>query len=152
MAKSKAKKLLRGTIVLQEVFDGLDMTGAPVNVICSAKDGFKVQDVMDFLGKLGIKVRGKLGEQTDYYVFATLKNEKEALKIDKPPKGKGKQCIERVWIDKAMKTCVKDGQKTINASAAKNLFEMDGDGIHWAVLDTGIDTGVDNWSVKGELQ
>ena len=35
--------------------------------------------------------------------------------------------------------CVIESQKAINARAAAQLFEISGEGVHWAVLDSGID-------------
>lgn len=149
MSQRNVKKILKGIIVLQEVYDELTKTGGPVNVICSVEEGFNSRQVIEFLKRLDIEVRGKEEDQTDYYVFARLMNEKEAKKIDKPPKGPGTQCIKRVWLDKTMKACVEGSQKTINAHAARSLFNADGNGIHWAVLDSGIDINHD-WFVKNE--
>ncbi len=137
--ENNVKNFLKRKIVLQEVHDELARTGGPVDVICSVDDDFKTIDVIQFLGRLDIKVIGTKYEQTDCFVFATLKNDKDAKRIDNPPKNAGKKCVGHVWLDKVIKKCVVDSRKTINAHAAQQLFDVDGKDVHWAVLDTGID-------------
>jgi subtilisin family serine protease len=132
---ANADRLLKGRVVLPEVYDRLDETGRPVNVICSVLQDSSVEEVIDFLSKVRIKVSEEREVHTDYYVFATLANAKDAEKIEKAKK----RLIGHVWLDKEMGRCVESSQKTINAPAARQLFESEGKGIHWAVLDTGID-------------
>ena len=119
--RNDLKKFLKGKIVLQEVYDELARTGGPVDVVCSVDDDYKPLDVINFLNRLDIAVTGKNHEQTDCFVFAVLKNDKEAKKIDSPPKNAGRQCIGHVWLDKVMKGCVLDSKKTINAHAALQI-------------------------------
>ncbi|MCK4790911.1 MAG: S8 family peptidase [Desulfobacteraceae bacterium] len=133
------KKILKSTVVLQEVYDELEKTGAPVDVLCSIEGGFVISDVIKLLNELEIEVRGDDEDQTDCFVFATLKNDKQALSIDKQKKELKKLCVNHVWLDKVMAQCVEESQRTINAQAARQLFNIDGKDVHWAVLDSGID-------------
>lgn len=133
------KKILKCTVVLQEVYDELAKTGGPVDVICSVEEEYTISDIIKLLNKLDIKVRGKEEDQTDCFVFATLRNDKQALSIDKQKENIKKLCINHVWLDKIMAQCVEESQRTINAHAARQLFNIDGKDIHWAVLDSGID-------------
>ena len=135
---SNGQRLLPGLIVLPEVYDKLREAKGPVDIICSVLDGSSVEKVIKFLVKLKIKVNTDEDAHTDYYVFATLTNEKQAKKIDDSFGDAKKQCIKQVWIDKEMNTCVETSQKTINAEAARSLFASGGKGVQWAVLDTGI--------------
>jgi subtilisin family serine protease len=132
------ERLLPGLIVLPEVYDRLKATDQPANVICSVREGSSVKEVIDFLSGLKIKV-GEKDVHTDYYVFATLADLKQAERIDRSAKTGRKRCISHVWLDKEMKACVETSQKTINAPPARRLFESEGEDIHWAVLDSGID-------------
>jgi subtilisin family serine protease len=143
MKKKGEKRILGSGVVLQEVYDELQKE-KPVDVICSIREGYTAEDVIKFFGKLKIKVRGDVEDQTDKYVFAILKNEKEARKIDNEYINKNssneKICIHYIWKDKVIEPCVMESQKTINAQAVKNLFLIGGEDINWAVFDSGIDS------------
>lgn len=47
--------------------------------------------------------------------------------------------IYRVWKDQAIHPCVTTSAATIKAEAARRAFNATGEGITWAVLDSGID-------------
>jgi len=123
--------------VLREVYDALECTDAPVDVICEREEKSSPDEVMEFLEKIGAEFTP--GNHTDYYVFARLLDGKQAKRIDATA-GKRTQCIRHVFLDKPMQAFVSESGKTINARAAAQVFETDGTGVHWAVLDTGIDT------------
>jgi subtilisin family serine protease len=131
-------KWLPALIVLPEVLEKLNETDAPVDVICEVRKGFKADDVQKVLEEFRIKTRPK---HTDYYVFATLASIKDVERIDQTHGDKKKHSIHHVWLDKEMKSFVKQSEETINAKPTRQLFEAEGDGIHWAVLDTGIHIG-----------
>jgi len=140
MAPKDLERLLPGIVVLPEVYQELDGTDEPVKVICSVREGWGPADVLELLKKLKVEVSDDPEAHTDYYVFATVADRKQAQKIDDAyKKAGGKLCIGHVWLDKEMKPCVRLSQKTINAPAARQLFGSKGEGIQWAVLDTGID-------------
>lgn len=156
------QRLLEGVVVLREVRDKLDATNQPVDVICSVEEDWSVAEVVEWLSGLGIALREP---HTDYYVFATLQDAKQGDRVEraankaiaaaKAARNSGDKagpasrgcCIGHVWLDKKINTCVEESQKTINAKAARQLFEANGKGIHWAVLDTGIDMG-HKWFAK----
>jgi len=139
MPSRDSKRLLHGLVVLPEVYEKLDRTDKPVDVICGVRQGSSAQEVVKFLARLGIDVDDSPSAHTDYYVFATL-NTKQAHRIDAAYKKKSTLCVTHVWLDKDMTTCVAASQKAINAPAARQLFVCNGEDVHWAVLDTGIDT------------
>lgn len=133
---------IKGKIVLQEVIDEIKKTRKPVNVICQKRIGSEIDDIIKLLVKLKIPVDKNVNNHTDYYVFATIQNLKQVDAIDKFFDKKNRS-IHHIWLDKKMKSCVKESQVTINAKAARQLFEADGSGVYWAVLDTGININHD---------
>ncbi len=128
---------VKGKIVLQEVIDKITETRKPVDVICQKRIGAEIDDIIKLLDKLEIQVDKDSSNHTDYYVFARIANLKQVAAIDKSFDKKNRS-IHHVWLDKKMKSCVAQSQATINAKAARQLFEADGNGVYWAVLDTGI--------------
>jgi hypothetical protein len=46
--------------------------------------------------------------------------------------------ISRIWYDKKTSACLDVSNNTIKSTAARNVFSVQGEGIAWAVLDTGI--------------
>lgn len=131
--------LISGKIILPEVDRRLHETEAPVDVICGIASGFDAMAVCEYLAGLSVKCQPE-ENHTDRYVFATIESITHAQKLeDSLRKKKKNACIDHIWVDKPMKTCVAESQKVINASAARTLFSAEGDDIHWAVLDTGVD-------------
>ncbi|MBP1767653.1 MAG: serine peptidase, partial [Candidatus Aminicenantes bacterium] len=49
--------------------------------------------------------------------------------------------ISRIWLNKKTTALLDVSGNTIKAQAARNVFKVEGEGIAWAVLDTGIDVG-----------
>lgn len=49
------------------------------------------------------------------------------------------QTIHQIWPDFELKTCTVKSIRTIKVDAAQNSFTAFGEGITWAVMDTGID-------------
>jgi serine protease AprX len=47
--------------------------------------------------------------------------------------------IHQIWPDFEVRTCVHRSMRTVKADAAQNSFSAFGEGITWAILDTGID-------------
>lgn len=142
MAKKRQKTgqtdgLISGRILLPEVYRRLHETEAAVEVICGIASGFTAKTVCDYLGELSVKCQPR-DNHTDRYVFATIGSITQAHKLEDSLRKKKNVCIDHIWVDKPMKACVAGSQKVINASAARTLFGAEGDGIHWAVLDTGI--------------
>jgi len=142
-SREEPQKILKGKIVLPEVIQAIEETGQPVNVICAMVEGkdIDIEDVIKFLDRLKIDVNPKREAHTDYYVFATLQGMKDVEKIEASAKKDQRQYIYRVWLDKKIQPLVKQSQKTINAEPARNLFASAGEGVHWAVIDTGVDIG-----------
>jgi len=139
MAGTKFERLLPSKIVLEEVYRALDATATPVSVVCSANTKHSVSEVIATLAKLGVGVSRDEANHTDQYVFATIRNRKQAQKIDDTYKADKSHVIGHVWLDKKIVTCVETSQMTINAAPARTLFQATGKGVHWAILDTGID-------------
>ena len=51
------------------------------------------------------------------------------------------QTIHQIWPDFELKNCIVASIRTIKVDAAQNSFTAFGEGITWAVMDTGIDVG-----------
>lgn len=49
------------------------------------------------------------------------------------------RAIHQVWPDFQLRSCVFRSARTVKADAAQNAFSASGDGITWAVIDSGID-------------
>ena len=140
--------LISGHVLLPEVYGKLDETGGPVRVICGVAAECSMTKVLEFLTRLKVECEPE-ENHTDHYVFATVANGKEAERIEKALARMKKPCISHVWLVKQMKECVVESQKTINAPATRMLFDSEGEGIRWAVLDTGIDIGHAYFSANG---
>ncbi len=153
MEKGIGERILGSYVVLQEVYDELAVRKY-VDVICSIRDGYSASDVIDFLKSQKIKVKGKIEDQTDKYVFATIGSEKEARNIDKKYKENDKSskkiAIHYIWKDKNIEHCVYNSQRTINAEPVRNLFSIGGEDINWAVLDSGIDSNHSFFNDEGK--
>jgi subtilisin family serine protease len=88
--------------------------------------------------------QGVLQEPADdmQYVFATL--EADAIKklvrhdSDRGPK-KSDRAIHHIWPDFDLKPLINKSISTVKGDAAHNAFGALGDGIVWAVIDSGID-------------
>lgn len=104
---------------------------------------------------------------SDQYVFATLEGRviKELIKIDyrkaeerarsyaelvaetignAPSVGLSEESaqfrtIHHIWPDFALRSCITQSIRTIKVDAARQSFAATGEGITWAVMDTGID-------------
>jgi len=91
-------KFLSSEIVLREVYDALEKSRYPINVVCSSQDRHTANEVAEFLVGLGIEVNAVAGT----WVFAILRGKEDAKKIEEA--SKNNNCIQHVWMDKAM-TC-----------------------------------------------
>ncbi len=77
---------------------------------------------------------------SDQYVFATLATGaiRELVRRDSD-KDIARRSIYRIWPDFPIKTLIVKSLSTVKADAARAAFTALGDGIVWAVLDSGID-------------
>jgi serine protease AprX len=83
------------------------------------------------------------------YVFARLEGRaiRELIRRDRPPETEhvddpdapSRPAIYRIWPDFAIKGLLTKSISTVKADAALNSFSTTGDGIVWAVMDSGID-------------
>ena len=90
------------------------------------------------------------GDAGDQYVFARLRaehinalleqDELNAARVREQLDVRGGSCraIHGIWPDFAIKPCITDSIATVKADAALNSFSTMGDGITWAVIDSGI--------------
>jgi subtilisin family serine protease len=86
---------------------------------------------------------------TPQYLFARLEGRviQELIRRDRPTGGGGrkrsasqpKPAIYRIWPDFPVKALLTKSISTVKADAALNSFSTTGDGIVWAVMDSGID-------------
>lgn len=99
----------------------------------------------------GERISFAKSRETERYAFATLlpgalstlqglmahrrgETEDRALRL-----------IYKIWRDPPLKAFVYDSRRTIKADAAAMAFGANGDGIVWAVMDTGIDAAHPHW-------
>ena len=81
---------------------------------------------------------------TKTYLFACLSSEsiQWLLKLDATPTeddSSAPNAILRIWPDYQIDHLIFKSARTVKADAARNTFSADGDGIVWAVIDSGID-------------
>jgi serine protease AprX len=80
------------------------------------------------------------GEYTPQYAYARLKREEVralvAADLDAGPRGR---VVHRVWPDFEVRPLLTNSVSTIKGDAAHVAFSARGDGIVWAVADTGVD-------------
>lgn len=112
---------------VEKAFKAKPKKGVPV--IIAVATG-KAREVQDAAGPERTKSR----RHTDSYVFATFLKLSELKKFVK----KNEKDIEKVWHDKPVRALVETVNKTSKAAPARRLFEVAGEEITWAVLDTGI--------------
>lgn len=86
------------------------------------------------------KIKTDLSRQ---YVFATLSGAmiRELVRLDQQNKhsAQDSRSIYRIWPDFAVGSRLIESIRTVKADAAINAFGTGGEGIVWAVLDSGID-------------
>ncbi|PWC95986.1 S8 family peptidase [Azospirillum sp. TSO5] len=83
--------------------------------------------------------KSKLSEQ---YIFATLTGAmvRQLASMDAAQaKMKGIRAIHRIWPDFEVRGLITQTCATVKADAATNAFSAQGNGITWAVIDSGID-------------
>jgi len=59
--------------------------------------------------------------------------------------------IHHIWPDFELGTCIDRSIRTVKVDAARTSFSALGDGITWAVLDTGIDAGHPHFQANGNI-
>lgn len=116
------------SVVLREVRDAfVAQGGGKLEVIIGVKWEHKPEEITKKLRDMG--VRGS--RATDRYVMANL-TEKQVDKLAK------EKAVFKIWHNREMMPMVAQSSVTIKAAAALQLFNATGEGISWAVLDTGI--------------
>jgi serine protease AprX len=88
-------------------------------------------------------------EFTEQYVFGRFEGRviKELIRRDRPPAdgaeeqpaSRARPAVYRIWPDFPVKPLLTKSISTVKADAALNSFATTGDGIVWAVMDSGVD-------------
>jgi len=121
-------RFLGEPVVLVEVREAFAAQGGgKLEVIIGISWGHSAEKVTQKLKDM--RVRGS--RSTDRYVLANL-TEKQVDELAK------EEMVFKIWRNKEMMPMVDQSSVTIKASAARQLFNATGEGISWAVLDTGI--------------
>jgi subtilisin family serine protease len=116
------------SVVLREVREAfVAQGGGKLEVIIGVKWGHTIEEVIKKLKDM--RIEGV--KATDLYILANL-TEKQVDELAK------EEMVFKIWHNREMKPMVDQSSVTIKASAASQLFGATGDGISWAVLDTGI--------------
>jgi subtilisin family serine protease len=102
-------------------------------VIISIKKGKDIEKIAKGMEQK-LKLTGKRAlRKTQYYIFAELtKKEIETI-------AKSVNEVAKIWPDRKISKALDKSAKAIKADAAWRTFDAYGEGITWAVLDTGID-------------
>jgi hypothetical protein len=79
--------------------------------------------------------------KTDFFLCVTLDSELLEEIAGEVKNKEGIRGISRIWLNKRTEALLDISNQTIKAQAARNVFKVEGEGIVWAVLDTGIDKG-----------
>jgi serine protease AprX len=122
------------------------------------------------IGKMGNKKdRGRQGinitksEFSQQYIFVALEGDviRELVKQDSLPKEQqknkvagaksGPRAIYHIWPDFEIKALINKSISTVKADAAQTSFSAYGEGIVWAVLDSGIDASHPHFSLYDNL-
>jgi serine protease AprX len=95
---------------------------------------------------------------SEQYLFATLETEvlRRLVVLDRGEGGKGasrsRQAIHRVWPDFEVRPLVTASASTVKADAARAAFGAYGEGIVWAVVDSGIDGSHPHFALHRNLE
>lgn len=129
----------RESVVLKEVRDAFsDRGGKGTEVIVGVKRDHKIEEVLRKLEEL--RVEG--AKATDFYVMANM-TEAQVNELAKD------ESVFKIWLNREMKPMVGVSAATIKSSPAFQLFHADGNGVSWAVLDTGIKEDHDYFKPPG---
>ena len=101
-----------------------------------------IEDIKSELEKI-LKNKGVKGVKiasTDYFISAKLPPDVISEIAGEVAGKEGIKGISRIWHNKKTSSCLDVSNKTIKSAAARNVFGIEGEGITWAVVDTGIST------------
>jgi serine protease AprX len=116
------------SVVLREVRDAfVAQGGGKLEVIIGVKWEHKPEEITKKLKDMGVR----RSRATDRYIMANL-TEKQVDELAK------EKAVFKIWHNREMMPMVDQSSVTIKAAAALQLFNATGEGISWAVLDTGI--------------
>ena len=121
---------------LQKLFDNLPEDEL-VDVIISTRPDCNTkalaEHIQQWLQTEGMTLARGI-ESTEHYLFCSLnKNQIIAMQKQFPE-------IDKLWHDQPCKALLDKSSLCVEAIAAQRLFSAMGEGICWAVLDSGIDT------------
>ena len=68
-----------------------------------------------------------------------------------PPNPRLFRAIHRIWPDFELQNCTHRSARTVKADAAQNSFSAYGEGITWAVIDSGIDARHPHFALHGNI-
>jgi subtilisin family serine protease len=106
----------------------------------------------------------KKSELSQQYIFAVLEGEviRELVKRDNQPKVEpadktigasvGPRAIYHIWPDFEIRTLINRSISTVKADAAQTSFSAYGEGIVWAVLDSGIEADHPHFAMYDNLK
>jgi subtilisin family serine protease len=92
------------------------------------------------------------GDASHPYVFAKLTGAqvRTLVEVDRQPRG-GPIAIHQVWQDSRVHALITKSIATVKADAAHVAYSAAGNGIVWAVLDSGIDVAHPHFKEHGNL-
>jgi subtilisin family serine protease len=100
-----------------------------IRVIIRKAEDIPIPDLVEKVRKLtGVSISGF----TDFFIFAQISEEVEIQQIETYPE------VDRVFLDEPITAFLNYSVGTTKASATWNTFRRYGEGITWAVVDSGI--------------
>lgn len=129
------------SVVLREVRDAfVAQGGGKLEVIIGVKWEHKPEEITKKLKDMGVR----RSRATDRYIMAKLiEKQVDRLAEDK--------AVFKIWQNRKIMPMVAQSSVTIKATAALQLFNATGEGISWAVLDTGIKTDHDYFKAEPHI-
>lgn len=102
-----------------------------------------VRQAVEHSGRLDTEgVDEERSENLDQYVVASLTADsiREMVRLDREASQRGEgSAIYRIWPDFPIRPLINRSSATVKADAARTAFAATGNGITWAVIDSGID-------------
>jgi subtilisin family serine protease len=103
-------------------------------------------------GKKGQGINERKSALSQQYLFGRLDGDaiETLARLDRPA-GRSRSAIYRIWEDFKVQALLTKSLSTVKADAALNSFGTTGDGIVWAVMDSGIDATHPHFAVHDNL-
>lgn len=100
--------------------------------------------------RTGKALRAERTERSTHYVYARLRPD-EIRAIARDQAVATPRVVHRIWLDHALKPLISHTTATLQADAARAAFAATGEGVVWAVIDSGVDAAHPHFRTHGTL-